>query len=302
MDAAPPAPPNKRPKGRLVKVDRTDEKAVARTRAIIRLLYDVHKNSRGAPLHQVRKNKRFRELETVFAYYWRGIELPDDDAGRDCLYIAACHIWHLGRKCGPVAAIEAWALRWAPWCGADELAALIKRVEVNPRKWKADPLGVELRLPFELRQALGITTIGSFDLDKDGRKMRRAQISKERSAARRRKNGAISRSEYLARAEYQTKPWQALGISERTYYRRRKNARETQTGKGPNAAKVGDTLVSSDFCQCESHVSRPWLELGISRATYYRRHACFAVVVQLQARSFAAAYSRSVLVCVPSAQ
>jgi hypothetical protein len=49
----------------------------------------------------------------------RGFQLPDDHAGRDDLYIAACHIWHLGRKYGPVAAIEAWASRWAPWCGAD---------------------------------------------------------------------------------------------------------------------------------------------------------------------------------------
>jgi len=41
--------PNKRPKGRLVRVDRHDPKAVARARALIQLLYNVHENSPNAP-------------------------------------------------------------------------------------------------------------------------------------------------------------------------------------------------------------------------------------------------------------
>jgi hypothetical protein len=240
-------------KARLVKVDASDPKAVARTLAIIKLLYEVHKNS-SSPLYHVRRNVRFHDLEKVFAHCWRGAELPDDDAGRDHLYIAACHIWHLGKKCGPIATLKAWAAQWAPWCGPDELQALIDRVDANPRKWTADELAHELGLyvlPFSVRQALGITTIGSIDVDKEGRQQRRAANSTSRSETRRREGGAVPRSEWLlANNANHTEPWAALGISRRTYYRRR--ATEAQGGTGPNAAKIGDILVCSDQCHDRS--------------------------------------------------
>ena len=185
---------------RLVKVDATDPKQVAQARAIIRLLYNV--NSRA----YVRKNVRFRELETVFAYCWRGTHLT----GRDCLYIAACHIWHMARKCGADAAIEEWARLWAPWCGPAELAALIERVAANPQTWTADELADELGyiLPFSVRQALGLTTIGSFDVDKRGREQRRAANNKNNSTEWRRRNGAVPRAEWLAtNTASRDQPW-----------------------------------------------------------------------------------------------
>src|SRR5277367_2004654 len=181
---------------RFVKVDASDPKAVARTLEIIRLLYKVHSNS-WSPLYHVRRNVRFHDLEKVFAHCWRGAELPDDDAGRDHLYIAACHIWHLGKKTGPIVALRAWATQWAPWCGPEELGALVDRVNANPRKWSADELAHELGLyvlPFAVRQALGITTIGSIDVDKDGRRQQRAANSTSRSEGRRREGGARPRS------------------------------------------------------------------------------------------------------------
>jgi hypothetical protein len=225
---------------RFVKIDSSDPKVVQRTLALIALLY---KNSRKTPLFQVRRNVRFSELETVFAYYWRGTQLPDDDAGRDCLWIAACHVWHLSKKCGPIAAIKAWAAHWAPWCCEEELVALITRVEADPRKWKADPMAVELGLPIKTRDALELTTIGSIDLDKEGRKQRRKDRKRHGQAEHRRKNGATTRDEYLAKNwKGRVKPWVALGISRATYYRRQ---RETETG--PCTAKDRDILVSTDL-------------------------------------------------------
>jgi hypothetical protein len=234
---------------RFVKVDPSDPKAVARTKALISLLYTVRENSRKTPLHRIRSNVRFRELETVFAHCWRGTELTDDDAGRDHLYIAACHLWHLGKKCGPIVAIRAWVAHGAPWCGPDELAALIDRVEANPRMWSADELAHELGLyimPFVVRQALGLTTIGSLDVDKKGRECRQKEISKQRSTNRRRKSGKVPRAVYLAsHVANRTKPWVALGISKATYYRRK--AREAHGETSPNAAKIGEILLSSDL-------------------------------------------------------
>jgi hypothetical protein len=49
------------------------------------------------------------------------------------------------------------------------------------------------------------------------------------------------------------KPWEALGISEPTYYRRKRAAK----GDQPTRQAVTGT--------------KPWESMGIGRATYYRR-------------------------------
>jgi hypothetical protein len=244
---------------RFVKIDAADPIAVAKTLALIELLYKVHQNSRS-PIDRVRRNVRFRDLETVFAHCWRGAELPDDDAGRDHLYIAACHIWHLGKKCGPIAALRAWIKQWASWCHTDELSELIDRVDANPRTWTADELAHELGfyvLPFSVRQALGITTIGSIDLDKAGRERRRVGKKRENNTAWRRRNGAVERSEWLATNNAnQTKPWIALGMKRSWYYECKKrgtleingvsapvHSHEATDRTGPDTAKRRDILV-----------------------------------------------------------
>jgi hypothetical protein len=62
---------------RLVKIDPTDLEAVAWAKSRIAQLY---KHTR--PETPIRSNRRFRELEIIFVNYWRGIQLPDVDAGR----------------------------------------------------------------------------------------------------------------------------------------------------------------------------------------------------------------------------
>jgi hypothetical protein len=162
--------------------------------------------------------ERFCDLEIVFVYCWGVPELPDDDAGRIDLHVAACHIWHLGKAC-PAVAIRAWAARWSPWCGEEELAALLKRVAAKPLKWKADALAHKLGVTDAIRTALGLTTIGSIDVDKAGREQRRATNSTARSEKRRRQDGAVPRSEWLlANNASRTKPWIAMGMKRSRYY------------------------------------------------------------------------------------
>jgi hypothetical protein len=86
-----------------------------------------------------------------------------------------------------------------------------------------------------------VTTIGSIDVDKAARKRRRAANQKENSTAWRRRNGAVPRSDYLAKAASQARPWLALGISRRTYYRR--TALEAQVGTSPNTPKRESAAV-----------------------------------------------------------
>jgi hypothetical protein len=256
-------PHKSRMPARLVKVDAADAKAVASAKAIIALIYNTRANSNQPLLTLIQANVRFKELETVFAYTWRGQQLPDDDAGRHDLWIAACHIWHLARQCGPILALRQWAAQWAPWCGPDELQALIDRVDADPRKWTADELAHELGvavMPFAVRQALGLTTIGSIDVDKAGRTQRRGAKKKENNTAWRRRQGSVSREEYLAaNTANRDKPWLALGISKPTYYRRKKREAQCGTARETSAdtPKKGNVLLYPDLSQVEAPMTTP---------------------------------------------
>ncbi|MGY8685732.1 hypothetical protein Q2941_49745 [Bradyrhizobium sp. UFLA05-153] len=226
---------------RVVRIDPADREAVAWAKARIAQLYVERSET---PAGTIKSNRRFLELEIVFAHLWRG-RLPADDAGRDCLYIAACHLWHLGRRCGADAAIRAWAAIWAPWCGLEELAALIQRVEANPRKWNADEMPHELGpwLTFAVRQSLGLTTIGSIDVDKAARVKRRQDRKRQEREEHRRNNGVVPRAEYLAaHSKSREEPWKQLGMSKSRYYRLGLHkASET----GPCTPKRVEVLVST---------------------------------------------------------
>ena len=101
--------------------------------------------------------------------------------------------------------------------------------------------------PSRCARRSGLTTIGSVDVDKDGRERRQGELSKERSTKRRRNRGSVPRAEWLeANSKSRTEPWKQLGISKPTYYRWLK-AGKIPNDTGPNGAKRGDILVSSDL-------------------------------------------------------
>jgi hypothetical protein len=130
-------------------------------------------------------------------------------------------------------------------------------------------------LTFAVRQYLGLTTIGSIDVDKAGRAKRRKERKRAERAEHRRKNGAVTRAEYEANSDVRREPWKAQSKSRATYYRHRKSS-ETPSETGACTPKRGKVLLSTDLSHNESH-ARPWHVLGISRATYYRRQKSHAV-------------------------
>lgn len=129
---------------------------------------------------------RLRELERIFQSRY-GRFLPDDDAGRDDLALAANHIVFLRGEV--VEHIVGWARAWAPWMPHDEAAALAERIAPAPEKFTADELAWRLRLSMSERTDLKITTIGSFDVAKaerlELRKAKRREAERKRRAAHR---------------------------------------------------------------------------------------------------------------------
>jgi sRNA-binding protein len=74
------------------------------------------------------------------------------------------------------------------------------------------------------RSSLRITTIGAIDVTKAERLAKRKERAKARAKELRAERSQRSRKEYLDTAISRTKPWEAKGISRRTWYRRRKLA------------------------------------------------------------------------------
>ena len=173
---------------------------------------------------------RPRELERVFRDRYGAI-LPDDDAGRDDLFVMANHLAHFD---APDQRIISWVRQWAPWYGDDETAALTEAVIAKPLKWTADRLAKRLGLDLATRTRLAITTIGAVDCGKAKRAKLRTKRNNEAKRVHRAQAGAVP---HAASVE-QAKPWLALGISRPTYFRRQKAARnETETDSGTAYAK-----------------------------------------------------------------
>lgn len=176
------------------------------------------KRKRPSPMQLV--GLRMRDLCTLFRSRYSGHgQLPDDDAGREDLYIA---INHLACLAHPRKHIADWIDSWAPWLTAGEQRDLVGRSLANPQRWTADQLAWRLRLTKEQRNMLAITTIGAIDEPKAARTKRRREREKQRRKATRRANGALPRKLYEEQSISRTKPWIAEGISRASWYRRRR--------------------------------------------------------------------------------
>lgn len=163
---------------------------------------------------------RMRDLTMLFRSRYGGATLlPDDDAGREDLFVAVNHLACLAH---PRKHISSWIETWAPWLTIAEQRDLVGPALASPQRWKADALAWRLRLTKEQRNMLGITTIGAIDEGKAARTKRRRQRERERRMANRRAKGAIPRAEYEQKALSRAKPWEAEGISRASWYRRKR--------------------------------------------------------------------------------
>jgi hypothetical protein len=159
---------------------------------------------------------RVADLQRLFfARYGR--LLPDDDAGRDDAFIMA---QHLAKRPNSERRILAWLSLNCPWMNQADVQKLTAKAINKPIRWRADKLAKRLNLMEAERQRLGITTIGAVDLDQAQRTKRRKEAKRQAMAAARRAKGATPRAEYEAKSVSRAKPWEALGISRRTWYRR----------------------------------------------------------------------------------
>ena len=197
---------------------------------------------------------RIKELLRIFADRYRSDRLPDDDAGREDLRLLLDHAAQVSPELA-----RKWAMRLIPELDDDDsLDELLKRVGAG-RRWAADDLARAVGLDDARRTRLEIRTIGAVDYNKTKRKARRRRKRIAADRARRAKAGAAPRTQSAER----TRPWEAEGISRRTWYRRRQNGTVgTDTrpqGRRPTVdattnAKAGSPLPKPSPTRCRANL------------------------------------------------
>jgi hypothetical protein len=172
--------------------------------------------SRWAAVHRVRLGQVRRLLRDRY-----GAALPDDDAGLEDLRI----LLHIKAACyAPERREQALASEiavMAAWMADAKAIKLAAEIAPSPMKLKADTLGRMLDVDWQTRERLKLWQIGAANMPSDIRQIRRRQRDAERKARQRRAEGRKTRNEYLAASLTATKPWEAEGVSRRTWYRSR---------------------------------------------------------------------------------
>ncbi|MBY5792790.1 hypothetical protein [Rhizobium leguminosarum] len=175
---------------------------------------------------------RMREIEKLIRHRHGEIVPEADDALIYVEVIAGLALVEFKEEFVDV--VLGWSARWLPWAGKAEIEEIIyERTKVRFSDLSADALGHALHVSYSERSALDIRTIGAFDVPKQKRaklqKEKRRQRDRSRKEEQRRAAGALSRADYLANSFSQARPWEAFGISRRTWERRGKPVPEPAT-------------------------------------------------------------------------
>ena len=151
----------------------------------------------------------------------------------------------------------------------EEAEAIIEEARTTRKCRTADRMARWLQLTYDVRRALGITTIGSVNVDRRGRREIRRVRDKVAKACKRRALGARPQEQSLSRTE----PWRAEGMSKRTWYRRRQK-------QDPSTARWSPLRSVSPLASLgtKSPTAVPFLSAGTVSSTVERKIAADEVV------------------------
>ena len=202
------------------------------------------------------KHKKGFDLPTMrrleIERYARHLAVADTDDFRNFL---VAWQWHNPDSKDAAGALMIAAKRMGGAITEEQAEQVINEADVVPKCRKADALGRYLRLSDEMRASLGICTIGSFDMSKRQRSLRRKERNRACKEMKRRAVGKKSRAEYLAGAKSRTPPWKDKGISRRTWYRRQKAKKQVRVHA--TLPSTPDAMASSSTL-CRQALARPY--------------------------------------------
>jgi hypothetical protein len=197
----------------------------------------------------VQRRRRLAELQALIErrYGVAGVDDENKHGHVDIVELAR----HALAAAKPVEMVESAVKFWCRQCSLRTIATILRAAQA----WKplhAAHVGKRVMLTTAERQALAITTMTAAD-ETPGQAAKRQRARKRRNRdALRRRRGAQTRDEYAWAS--QTCPWQAFGISRRTWERRGKQSphvlhggrdASASPGRPEGSGMGGDTLASA---------------------------------------------------------
>jgi hypothetical protein len=165
---------------------------------------------------------RLREIEAIIRHR-HGRFIPDP-AGTDERDTCVAYLEAAAGACAGQD-LAGWARRWAPWADDTTVVAIATRASTRKRMMKSDGVAGLLGVTLSLRDELELRTIGACDVTKIERKKlakeRKRERGRVRMARKRSQDVRCDRQSYEANSAERTRPWEAEGVSRRTWYRRR---------------------------------------------------------------------------------
>jgi hypothetical protein len=163
---------------------------------------------------EVVRRLRYGALMKLFRHRY-GYQFPDDDAGRDDLFVLLCvvSLAPSGSDKKVAHTIEMWA-PWMPEWERELYVEHIGRLNIYERMPAAKELGERLNLSNAERERLRLWPIKPVDMTVEQLMEQRKTKERERHRRRRLANGAKPRATTA-------KPWEAEGIPRSAWYRRR---------------------------------------------------------------------------------
>ena len=201
---------------------------------------------------------RLWELEKIIRARHNGA-VPETDDADAYIRVAA---FALNAHCRTVRAdfehaLRGWCHRWAPWSlsrAGDVIRPILNDLVGRKYDMKADEVARLLHVKLGERDRLGLKLIGACDVTTRVRKAiaksRKRERDKQRQADKRRLRGCECRA--TANSIAKLKPWEAEGISRRTWFRRR----------GTKASRVGIPMISDTSVPSASAPALQALRLG----------------------------------------
>jgi hypothetical protein len=167
--------------------------------------------------------------------------------------------WHNTKSTDPLWALMNCAERLGRKITEAEASAILEEASITRRRMKADNLGRFLGLNYEIREKLRITTIGAKNVPKRARRELRKRKDRLYQERKRRARGARPHSKSLS----QTKPWQAINMSRRTWERHRNKVRDAKTSAAiflstsDEIASLAQLRKGLPRAVCDGHASIP---------------------------------------------
>ena len=213
---------------------------------------DRHNKARTNGKWEVVRRLRYGALLKLFRHRY-GYEFPDDDAGRDDLFVLLCVVSlapsATDKKMAHV--IDVWA-PWMPDWERDMLVEHVNRLTIYERMPAAQVLGERVNLTNADRERLRLWPIKPVDMTveqlMEQRKVKRREYQKQR----RRDRGVKPRTTAA-------KPWEAEGIARSTWYHRQlwTRVKRHKTPVKPTIVIKESTLVPTHHQRASSKREKP---------------------------------------------